>query len=84
MTRANLPSGATPENIDPRARQLAEQYSDIDDVPYVADLGKLATLGLSGDRRTNLDAARALLLHAVLLHSPAYLGVAAALPPRRR
>lgn len=79
MTRISAPSSHTAEP-DPRIQQLVAQYAEIDDLPYVVHLAKLEVLGFSGDRPTSVDAARALMLQAVLLHSPSYLGIAAVLP----
>lgn len=71
------PHGAEP---DERVSHLATQYEQVDDVPYVVALTDLGAVGFAGDRPTSVDAARALVLQAALLHSPAELVIAAALP----
>ncbi len=67
-------------DLDPRVTQLVAQYKELDDLPYVIGLSGLSALGFAGDRATSADAARALVLQAVLRHSPANLAVGAALP----
>jgi S-DNA-T family DNA segregation ATPase FtsK/SpoIIIE len=65
---------------DPRVQQLIDQYREVDDVPYLVDFSTVTAVGLAGDRPTSVDVARALVLQAVLLHSPNDLAIAAALP----
>lgn len=56
---------------------LKTEFSDIDAVPVVAHLRSSGGLGVAGPRGVVDDVARALVLQAVGLHSPAELAVAA-------
>jgi len=49
----------------------------VDGVPVVAELAERGAVGVAGDRRSLLGAARGLVAQAVVLHSPAELVVAA-------
>lgn len=65
---------------DPRLEELAGSHRDIPDVPYLLELAELGAVGLAGDRAVNGDVVRSLVIQAAALHSPAELGIAAALP----
>lgn len=78
VTRARV-AGSYGVETDVRVAQLEAQYAEVDDVPYVIKMAGVNALGLTGDRPTSVGVARALILQAVLLHSPLELGVAAAL-----
>ncbi|GAA4656559.1 FtsK/SpoIIIE domain-containing protein [Arthrobacter cryoconiti] len=56
---------------------LKKEFDDVDAVPVVAKLRESGALGLAGPRGVVDDVARALVLQAVGLHSPAELAVAA-------
>ena len=58
-------------------QDLKAEFSDIDAVPVVAQLRTSGALGVAGPRGVVDDVARALVLQAVGLHSPAELAVAA-------
>lgn len=58
-------------------QDLKTEFSDIDGVPVVAQLRNSGALGVAGPRGVVDDVARALVLQAVGLHSPAELAVAA-------
>ncbi|MBP2411440.1 S-DNA-T family DNA segregation ATPase FtsK/SpoIIIE [Arthrobacter stackebrandtii] len=57
--------------------ELKTEFTDIDAVPVVAQLRTSGALGIAGPRGVVDDVARALVLQAVGLHSPAELAVAA-------
>ncbi|MFQ4149703.1 FtsK/SpoIIIE domain-containing protein [Arthrobacter sp. LAPM80] len=58
-------------------QDIKTEFSDIDAVPVVAHLRTSGALGVAGPRGVVQDVARALVLQAVGLHSPAELAVAA-------
>ena len=67
-------------DADPRVGALAAAYREVSDVPYVLAMAELSTVGFAGTRSVSIDAARGLVLQAAVLHSPADLGIAAAIP----
>jgi S-DNA-T family DNA segregation ATPase FtsK/SpoIIIE len=80
QTEAVLPRSPGDDGPDARATYIANAYRELDAVPYVLPLEQAAAVGFVGDRPTSVAAVRALVLQAALLHSPAELGIAAALP----
>lgn len=56
---------------------VASEHASVSDVPVVADLKNLGSIGVAGPESLRSDAARALVLQLATLHSPAEVVVAA-------
>jgi S-DNA-T family DNA segregation ATPase FtsK/SpoIIIE len=73
-----LPDGRhLPRDLMAELTALAQEYATVDGVPVVARTAEHGAIGLAGPRESTLGVARALLVQAVALHSPAELVVTA-------
>lgn len=79
----NAATGGEPEQIK-QLGELRDEFTDIRDVPVVADLRECGALGVCGPRGLVDGVARGLVMQLVGLHSPAELTIAAFSSPQAR
>ena len=75
--RVNFGRGGSPL-LREEANQVLQRFQWIEGVPITVPLAEVAVAGVTGHRTTTMGVARALVVQAALLHSPADLVIAAA------